>query len=41
MFSIINDNVENTNDYIIAINAMLSTKRVQIKEIIRDTNKFI
>ena len=41
MFSIINDNVDNTNDYIIAINAMLSTKRIQIKEIIKDTNKFI
>jgi len=41
MFSIINDSVDNTNDYIIAINAMLSTKRIQIKEIIRDTNKFI
>ena len=41
MFSIINDNVENTNDYIIAINAMLSTKRIQIKEIIKDTSKFI
>ena len=33
MFSIIDDNVENKNDYITAINAMLSTKRIYIKEI--------
>lgn len=41
MFSIIDTNVENTKDYIQAINAMLTTKRIHIKEIIKDTAKLI
>ena len=41
MFSIIDTNVENTKDYIQAINAMLTTKRIRIKDIIKDTAKLI
>lgn len=37
MFSIASSNIENKQDYIIAINAMLSTKRTKIKEIIQET----
>ena len=41
MFSIIDTNIENTKDYIQAINAMLTTKRIRIKDIIKDTAKLI
>ena len=40
-FSIINNDVDNIPDYITAINAMLSTKRLRIKEIIKDASKLI
>ena len=41
MFSIAYENSENKNDYILAINAILSTKRNKIKDIIKDTTRLI
>ena len=41
MFRIAHSNIVNKQDYIIAINAILSTKRIKIKEIIHTTAKHI
>ena len=41
MFKIAHSNIVNKQDYIIAINAILSTKRSEIKEIIQQTAQII
>ena len=41
MFNIAHSNIVNKKDYIIAINAILSTKREEIKNIIQKTAQTI
>ena len=41
MFNIAYSNIVNKQDYIIAITAILSTKRTEIKDIIQKTAKHI